>query len=731
MNGTAEIRISFAKQVRYLRHTPPGKGKVLNVFVEIPGQQESEIVEETLVAPQTDLVPRFSIAYPKLGSAMAITFDAETSWEVRPGSDSRSILVVVPVLRGARDFVVESRAPVSPPPAPKAVAAKPAAPAAPAPVATTPAAAVATTPPPQPVAAEPTAPPVTETATPIGATVEGAPTAPAMTSQEIENLAKGFYDEAMKALEERDLVRAINRFNRTLGLPPNAQTESAQAMIGEVRELNGEIAKAKAEYDLYLKLYPNGVQVARIRERLEALPKEGERPKAAARRSRPLKRGPAEWTTYGSLAQYYYTGKSQIEITTPPPPGLLDFTTDKLSMTDQNALITNVDMNARRRDGITDSRIVVRGANTHNYLNSSRSYSRLYSAYVEQSDRELGYFVRAGRQTPNGGGVMERFDGVNVGYNFADRWRVNGVAGYAVEFMSPYDKNFYGISVDMQPTPEQFGFTGYVIQQRMDGFLNRQAVGLETRYFDMNSTLYGMLDYDTLYKGVNIAMLQGNYRSDDGTNYFTYIDHRKTPPYGLTNALPGLAGLSIQDAINTLGIQQVRADAKALTATSNMLAIGLTHPWSPHWMLGADYRAASISSTQATATIPAMPGSGTNHVISLQAIGNNLLETNDVAVINTSYIKGATYNGQALGGNYVYLYNDAWRFDLALRYYTQKDNQDQKQDRISPSFKIGYRWEPVTLEAEIGAENVTIDGPLSSERSNRRYLFLGYRLDLR
>jgi hypothetical protein len=240
-----------------------------------------------------------------------------------------------------------------------------------------------------------------------------------------------------------------------------------------------------------------------------------------------------------------------------------------------------------------------------------------------------------------------------------------------------------------------------------------------------------MLDYDTLYKGVNIAMLQGNYRSDDGTNYFTYIDHRKTPPYGLTNAIPGLAGLSIKDAIDTMGIAQVRADAKALTATSNMLAIGLTHPWSPRWMLGADYRAAAISSTQATATIPAMPGSGTNNVFSLQAIGNNLLETNDVAVINGSYIKGATYNGEALGGNYVYLLNDAWRFDLALRYYTQKDNQDQKQVRISPSFKIGYRWDPVTLEGEIGAEDVKIDGPLSTERSNRRYLFLGYRLDLR
>ena len=716
-------------------------------------------MEESITAPQTDLVPRFSIVYPRLGNALTVSFDRETSWEVKPGSDSRSIRIIVPVLRGAQDVVVESHAVHVTPLAPAAESApatepKPSAATAPAPaVASTPAAPSAPTTPAPAVAAvvapisapAPTVAPVTQEPQPSSPVAtaapepspavtsepipEATPTVPALTQEQIETMAKGFFDEALAAFQVKDLATALHRLNRTLGLPTNAQTEPAQALIGQVRELNGDIAKAKAEYDLYLKLYPKGTEAPRIREKLAALPTAQEKTKTT--RKRTLRRGPAEWTTYGSLAQYYYTGKSQIEITTPPPPGLLDFTTDKLSLTDQKALITTLDLNARHRDGITDSRIVVRETDTRNFLNSNRSYSRLYSAYVEQSDREIGYFVRAGRQTPTGGGVMERFDGVNVGYTFADRWRINGVAGYPVEFMSPFKKDFYGVSLDMQAQPDEFGFSGYFLQQNMEGYLNRQAVGMETRYFDMNSTLFGMVDYDILYKGVNIAMLQGNYRSDDGTNYFTYIDHRKTPPYSLTGAIPGLAGQSIQDAITTQGIDQVRADAKAMTATSNMLAIGLTYPWSPKWMLGADYRAAAISGTDGTATVAAMPGSGTNHVVTLQAIGNNLMGTNDVGVLNASYIKGATYNGQALGGNYVYLYNDAWRFDLNLRYYTQKDDLEQKQQRISPSFKIGYRWDPVTLEGEFGAEDVKIDGPLSSERSNRKYVFFGYRLDLR
>jgi hypothetical protein len=37
----------------------------------------------------------------------------------------------------------------------------------------------------------------------------------------------------------------------------------------------------------------------------------------------------------------------------------------------------------------------------------------------------------------------------------------------------------------------------------------------------------------------------------------------------------------------------------------------------------------------------------------------------------------------------------------------------------------------VTIEAEAGQENVKVDGPTMTERSNRKYMFIGYRLDLR
>jgi outer membrane biosynthesis protein TonB len=626
INGTAEIRIDFGAQVQYLRHTPPGQGRELNIFVKPinappPG---SEPTEETLVAPPTDLVPAFTVLYPHLGNAVSIRFTQETTWMVRPTPDGRSIIIVLPLLKGARDVIVEAR-PLPAPPKPAAAAPEPtpapiptpapaavapaAPPPAPAPVAPVPAPAVTavpTTPAPVPQApATPSAPipaaaPAPEApAAPVDPADAG-PTAPSLTPAQIESLAKGFLEDARKALADNDLPRAINRLNRTLGLPTNAQTEAAQALIGEVREKNGEIAKAKAEYELYLKLYPKGADANRIEARLAALPAAA--PRSQQTRSRPLQRGPAEWTVYGSLSQYYYTGKSHIEVTTPPPPGLLDFTTNTLSLTDQDALISTLDVNARRRDGITDTRIVFRDTDTQNFLNKSRSYNRLYAAYAEQSDRQLGYFIRAGRQTPTGGGVMERFDGLNLGYTFAERWRANGVAGYAVEFMSPFKKDFYGVSLEMQPQPDSIGLTGYVIRQNLDGILNRQALGLEARYFDMHATAFGMLDYDTLYKGINIGMLQGNYRTDDGINFTTYLDYRRVPAYSLTTTYVLLNGMTIKDAIALVGIEQLRADARALTATSTLASFGATYPLSPRWQIGADYRAAAISGTKETWT---------------------------------------------------------------------------------------------------------------------------------
>ncbi|BCB26439.1 hypothetical protein SKTS_13250 [Sulfurimicrobium lacus] len=736
----AEIVIQFAPKILYLRHTPLHEGKDLRVFIRLLDADllENDLAQETVSAPKTDRVPDIKVTYPELVNGMLVAFSRSTSFTVRPGTDGRSIVITVPLLPPAKT------APIAPPPEkkPAEVVSKVVPPAPPAAIAA-------------PLASKPAEAVVSPAKESVPAEVAPAPaSAPVLSTNEVETRAKAYMEDARRAMAAKDSATAVNRLNRVLGLPSSSQTESAQAMIGEAREMNGEMLKARAEYELYLKLFPAGPHAKRVRERLAALPS-GAALARSKQRPLPLEAGPAEWTFNGSISSYYYTGKSQIETLVPPPPGQLTFNRDTLSMVDQNSLITSINLNARRRDAFRDTRIVVRDTDNHNYLTPSRSYNRLYSAYIDHNDRKAGYYVRAGRQNPNGMGVMDRFDGLQAGYNLNPEWRVNGVYGDAVEFNSPFKKTFYGASVDLLPQVGLPGVSVYAIEQTLDGMANRRAFGTELRYFDGRVTAYGMLDYDVLYKGVNIAMLQANYLSEGGDNYFMVIDHRRAPSYSLTNALPAAPGLTLQEMVALQGLDQVRAQAVALTAMSDMFAIGVTHPLTENWQIGADYRLSSISSTlPVMAVLPlaqigtclgtidpvnntcvidtaSQQASGKNHVLSFQTVGTNLFYANAVGVANLSLIQGPTYVGQALSLGYAIPFWERWRLDANLRYYTQKDDSDNKQDRISPSLKLAYQWRSrLFLEGEIGREVSNSTGPARDDHTTRDYMYVGVRWDI-
>lgn len=736
----AEIVIRFSRKILYMRHAPQNNGKVLRVFFRlIDGSvRESELMQQSMRAPETERVPTAMVVYPELVNGMLVTFPQETSFSVNPGRDGHSIVIRVPLLPA-----------INPVAAPTALTVQPTE------AATAPIVRI----PPVPVTASVQSPAAASESNAVPS--EPLPTAlpPAMSASEVESRTGAYLEEARQAIAAKDPATAINRLNRILGLPASSQTEPAQALIGEARELNGEILKARAEYDLYLKLFPNGSRAAHIRERLTALPKD-EAIARAAPRPLPKEAGPAEWTYNGSLATYYYTGSSQIDSLSlnNGVGGTILSNKSSLSMTDQHSLITSLNLNARRRDAFTDTRFVLRDTDNKNYLSPSRSYNRLYSAYVDHTDRNIGYSVRLGRQNPNGIGVLDRFDGVQAGYNLNPQWRVNAVYGDAVEFNSPYKKSFYGASVDLLPQMGKLGVSAYAIEQTLDGLTNRRAVGSEFRYFDGKATAYGMLDYDVLYKGINIAMLQGNYVDEGGNNYFFVIDRRQAPSYSLTNALPSAPGLTLQEMVAAQGLESVRTQASALTAVSNMFSIGVTHPLSEKWQAGVDYRLSSISSTQPViAVIPLSAlggtclngtidfvnsncvfdtasgqGSGNTHVVTFQAIGSSLFVANAVGVGNLSLIEAPTYTGQALSASYVLPLGEQWRLDTNLRYYTQKDKTGSTLDRLSPSVKLSYQWQnSLYLESEIGLEKSNTNAADRVEKSRRDYIFVGLRWDFR
>ena len=104
---------------------------------------------------------------------------------------------------------------------------------------------------------------------------------------ETEGKASDYLAKAKDALGRNDAAAAIEPLNALLSLPHNTSSQEAQELMGLARERSGEMAKARAEYDIYLKLYPEGEGAARVRERVAKL---GAIPAAEVAAARPARR---------------------------------------------------------------------------------------------------------------------------------------------------------------------------------------------------------------------------------------------------------------------------------------------------------------------------------------------------------------------------------------------------------------------------------------------------------
>lgn len=758
----AEIQIQFISRIQYVRQAPLKNGDIRLYFnLRDVDASDPRLIPETKKSPRSDLVPPFTITYPELDGSLTLRFGKVKMWnyKVRPGNDGRSLSIITPVIKTKSEpsskppEAVSVTAPpvVSPPvavPVAPAVSAPPVTPPVKAPPARVPPARV------PPVSVPPVVPPAIipseKAALPPVATeteripeVAGAPPVKPRTPEEYEKEAMRLLGSSQSALLNDRTEMAIGTLNRLLELPPNMQSQVAQKLIGEAREKNGEYAKARVEYETYLKLYPNATDIKEVKNRLLGL--------SAMETAKPVKvvttRTPKKFVAdekmavFGSLAQYYYKGIAHTD--TMDATGAAP-TSSSVSLTDQSMLISSFDITGRQRSETTDTKIVFRDSYNANNLPGKPRVNRVSAAFFEQGARDKSYMYRLGRQSGSSGGVPGRFDGAVAGYSFNPTWRINGVMGIPVEFTSGGEsKKFVGVSADLTRLPEQWSGSGYFVEQRAGGFADRRAIGAEAHYFDAKRNYMSQLEYDALFKEINIGTFQGNWTTEAGDNYFMIADHRKSPSLELANALSNQTVQTLAELLAQPGMSMdtLRADAKALSANSNMLMVGMNRPYTPNVRLGGDFRITNTSGTGATTGVttgttstgqPASSGSGNTYTYSLQATGNNLFFENDLGVMSASYIQAQSYKAQSLAFNQVETFRQYWRLDLALLLYNQKDNDGTRQTKFVPSLKLNYRLNnSVNFEGEGGIEANHTSSATRDDKTRRKFFYLGYRWDFR
>jgi tetratricopeptide (TPR) repeat protein len=719
----ADIHIEFLTQVRYIRHFPVDQeSSRAQIFLEFPQFQTLPTQREFINSPPSDLVPNFSVNFPdQKTNSIGIKFKKPVKFRVTPDSNGRGI--ILHILLDKQSEILQS-------------------------VVEVPASTITKT----------------EPLGDVPAKLEG---------MSNNDYAAKLVAEARIARGLGNYTKAIQLLNVVLNIPEHAHLQEAQELIGSSREKNGESAKAKVEYEAYLKLYPEGDGATRVTARLAIINAATQIGIAGAPKAKKVIRDIHETTVFGSWNQYMYESHSHN----------YDVAGNSKNRHDQSSLVSTLDLTARTRQNEYEGKIVFRNTQTMNFLPKGEDRDRTQAAYGELINKNVDYLVRLGRQNGNSGGILGRFDGALVRYGLTPKLRVNVVGGSLNEYKLDYKRHFYGINFDIGPLNEKWSGNAFFINQEVDGLTDRRAVGGEVRYFDNGRSIFSLIDYDTIYKRLNTAMVQANWQTENSTNYNMLVEQRKSPVLQLVNSLSDpafqnttfyatrptslrqalLMGGSIS-APNTLTESTLREYAINQTLDTNLALFGVTRQVTPRWQLGGDVQMSRVSgsagASQGAIDLAKLAASNAGTVLTalelqnlknsfaggntwtyhVQAVGLDTIFKDDTSVLSASYTNGPVSNMQLLVLSNVMVPREKWRIDSSLKLL--RLGQDSSvtslatvQYIVSPTLRASYRLrEKATIEAEVGLEvtngnssDLTNPGHL---RTFRDFSFIGYRLDL-
>jgi hypothetical protein len=553
---------------------------------------------------------------------------------------------------------------------------------------------------------------------------------PRAAGAEVEARAAELMGLAKDAVSKGNTETAINRLNQLLLLPPNSTTQDAQEMIGLAWERSGNLARARIEYELYLKLFKTGEGAERVAQRLASMGAAPGKPDAtpAAAPSEQAKRSDSKYT--GNVAQYYFGGKSRSQSLVNLAAGIDQST---LSKTTESALVTNVDLGARYATDASDTRAVFRGTGSANLSATSKVASILNAAYVDYRLKESGFGARVGRQSPINGGLLGMFDGVSATYPVREGVRVNLMGGVPANPLvsAPAEKLFAGM-VEADSITENLSGDIYVINQTTEGITNRRAIGIEARFSNERGSMYALLDYDQLFRAINAFSLQGSYQGAGQTTYTVLVDTRKAPSLQMTNALISSGATSLRTLLQTQTLESVIDSAKATTAQARQILFSVSRPISDKWQATGDLRASDIGALPAVGDFEATPATGAQYGFSAQLTGSNIYSTRDINNFNMSYLSTPFFRGVQFAYNNLTGFNDnKVTLEPSIRLYLQRDDLGSRLTRISPGLRGTYNLSKRTsLMGEGFLEHSTNQGPTNNATTDSVFFYLGVRHEL-
>lgn len=535
-----------------------------------------------------------------------------------------------------------------------------------------------------------------------------------------EKKAKALMEEAEEAMTAGKVVRAIELYKEVLGFSGHTYLRLAQELLGLARERKGELRKAGAEYKAYLILYPEGEDSERVRQRLAALETARAKPK---KRLKKAKDKPKTTTrVYGSFSQFYHRDDSYTDLGG--------------NVVNRSSVSNDMDLTVRHTtDKYEYSSVIIVGYE-QDFLNAgAENKTYLSRAYFDVLDRTRRVSMRLGRQSRSTGGVLGRFDGALLTYQVAGRVKLNLVGGFPVnsavfeKFIT--NKLFYGISMDLGTFADHWDFNVFAIKQEAHEISDREAVGIEARYFHLNRSLFALVDYDTSYSELNTFLISANMKLSKITTVNLFLDMRRSPILTTSNAIQGQSAGTLNNLLQTLSEDEIRALALDRTAQSRSLLLGFTRELSKKVQISTDVTVSELTGTPASGGVEATPGTGYEYFLSTQLVGSGLIKTGDTAIIGLRYANTKSSDRLTLDLNTRYPVTRKWRVNPRIRVnYSWKVNNSSNILKIRPSLRTDYYLKrKVKLEFDGGVEWGYEFASVQNNETRNYFLTFGYRVN--
>lgn len=690
-NGCSILKINFNIRIQYVSHFPMNSGSQLNIMVRPIDPQiaaaESITVRESLRTPEDNITALQSIVYEvgtAQGPVLSLQFSQPVAFNVALGSDFQSLIIS---MAGDKKRLCPASEEALSSSAWKTVLRNQGN---------------------ETFAARKELPTSNETVIIRREKAkQTTTTGPSMTAESVSETKEKpntGIRAARAAMKQGDMSRAIE-------LLKDVEGPEAMELLGVAYQKNKQIAEARAVYEDYLRRYGNGEGAEGVRQRLAAIETANATPTAQLRASSQsggeTVRDRSYWNVSGSVSEFYIRDDS-FRITRDPTQPLNLNTEADDHLVHRNVLMSGVDLFAAWGNPAYKSKFRFSGTEEHSFDDDSDIVS-VSTLYYDTTIKEWGTTARIGRQTRSNDGVLGRFDGAYTSWQTTSWMRLSAVGGSPVASRKddPFknDRYFYGASINFGQIIGGFDTGFFVIEQRDRDVIDRQAVGTELRYVDMEKSAFITIDYDTHFAELNAAIFNGSLTLPDKSTIRAAADYRKAPYLNTWTAIQGQQYKTLYDLLKEKTQDDAQQMAVDRTATYKSVSVGYTRQLSEKLQANLDFTAANIEGTIASYGVDATPATGTEYYYSAQLVGNNLLTADDLWTTAFRYSDLETSNNYAVDFSTRYAVTQDLRISpRVLLAYREGKTTDLKEYSVLPTLLMDYVWrKDLNLELEVGS----------------------------